>query len=201
MRLMVTWKDVTATLLATLLTGAILGVYAAFLNGTSLRLISHARGATAAVLVLLALGMGPWVVRALHPGTRSRTARDFAAVATTIGNVALLVAVIGLITGNAFALALLVVVVVALWLIVMVWCASSIRTPRVSGRDVPKATHPQEKVPSLVHRGEGSKGHHRSAVVEVGPGAASPTPTGPRRRSGQPRDRPRIFCGGRSCSF
>ena len=45
---LMTWEDATATLP----TGAIVGVYAAFLNGTSLWLISNGRGATAAVLVL-----------------------------------------------------------------------------------------------------------------------------------------------------
>ena len=44
MKLM-TWKDA----IATLLTGAIIAVYAAFLSGTSLWLISSGRGATTAV--------------------------------------------------------------------------------------------------------------------------------------------------------
>jgi len=43
-----TREDATATLL----TGAIVRVYAAFLNGTSLWLISNAQGATAILLVL-----------------------------------------------------------------------------------------------------------------------------------------------------
>lgn len=53
---------------ATLLTGAIVSVYAAFLSGTSLWLISNARGATAALLVLRILRrhlpLRPWPRRA-----------------------------------------------------------------------------------------------------------------------------------------
>ncbi len=108
MKLM-TWKDA----IATLLTGAIVTVYAAFLSGTSPRLISSGRGATAAVLVL---GMGAWALRPLNPGTGHRTALDFAGVATMISNIALLVAVIGSFTGSTVELTILVVGTVALWL-------------------------------------------------------------------------------------
>ena len=117
MKLM-TWRDTTATLL----TGAIVAIYAAFLSGTSLWLISSGRGATAVVLIL---GIGAWALRALNPKTRYRTAVDFAGVATLISNIALLVAVIGLITGSMVALTILVVGTVALWLITTIRRASS----------------------------------------------------------------------------
>jgi hypothetical protein len=108
MKLM-TWGDA----IATLLTGAIVAVYAAFLSGTSLWLISSGRGATAAVLVL---GIGAWVLRSLNLGTGYRTALDFAGVATMLSNIALLVAVIGLFTGSTVELTILVIGTVALWL-------------------------------------------------------------------------------------
>ncbi len=47
-----TWKDAVTTVFM----GVIVAVYAAFLNGTSLWLISSARGTTAAVLVLGIVG-------------------------------------------------------------------------------------------------------------------------------------------------
>ena len=59
-----TWKDATATLLI----GAIVAVYLAFLSGTSLWLISSARGATAAVLVL---GIAGCAMRDLHATGRN----------------------------------------------------------------------------------------------------------------------------------
>ena len=116
MKLM-TWEDA----IATLLTGAIVAVYVAFLSGTSLWLISSGRGAIAAVLVL---GMGAWALRPLNPGTGYRTALDFAGVATMICNIALLVAVFGLFTGSTVALTILVVGTVALWLITTIRRAS-----------------------------------------------------------------------------
>ncbi len=167
MRLM-TWEDV----IATLLTGAIIGVYAAFLNGTSLWLISNARGATAVVLVL---GIGVWALRAWRFRTRVRADRDFTAFAITIANLALLAAVIGLITGNTVALTVLVVAAVTLWLIATIWCASKIRPEPVRAHAVQKVTHPSDKASRPVHKGEVSK-EHRHSIVKVWPDAAPPAP-------------------------
>jgi len=173
MRLM-TWEDV----IATLLTGAIIGVYAAFLNRTSLWLISNARGATAVVLIL---GIGAWALRAWRFRTRARTDGDFTAAAITIANLALLAAVIGLITGNTFALTVLVVGAVTLWLIATTWCASrirpkpSIRPEPVRAQAVQKVTHPPGEGSGPVHKSKVSEGY-RHAIVKVGLDAASPAP-------------------------
>jgi len=135
-----TWKDATATLLI----GAIVAVYLAFLNGTSLWLISSARGTTAAVLVL---GTAGCAMRDLHATGRSRSARVFLAVATALGVVALVAELIGLITGSMVALAVLVAGTIALWLIATVRHAFTIGTEPGSGRDVHEVIHPQEAMP------------------------------------------------------
>jgi hypothetical protein len=97
--------------------GAIVAAYAAFLDGTSLWLISSARGATAAILVLgFVGGCALSTVGAVHAEARPRSARAFEAIANTFGAVALAAAVIGVITGSTVALAVLVSVAIALWL-------------------------------------------------------------------------------------
>ena len=108
-----TWRDGVATIFM----GAIVAIYAAFLGGTSMWLISSARGTTAAVLVLgfvggCALGSIP----DLYMGAKSRTEWAFIAITSMLGAVAVVAAVVGLITGGAVALAVLVSVTLALWL-------------------------------------------------------------------------------------
>jgi hypothetical protein len=161
MKLM-TWKDA----IATLLTGAIIAVYAAFLSGTSLWLISSGRGATAAVLVL---GMGAWALRPLDPGIGHRTALDFAGVATMISNIALLVAVIGLLTGSTVALTILVVGTAALWLITTIRRASGDSLPSIT--TLPSKRRRPAPVPTAtVHEG------YYHSMLEVPPSADSPAP-------------------------
>ncbi len=157
-----TWQDATATVL----TGAIVAVYAAFLHGTSLWLISSGRGATAVVLVL---GIGAWALRPLNPGTGYRTAQDFAGVATMISNIALLVAVFGLFTGSTVALTILVVGAVALWLITTIRRASGDSLPSITS--LPSKRRPPVPAPTATVHG----GHHHS-VLEVSPSAAPATP-------------------------
>ena len=135
-----TWKDATATLLI----GAIVAVYLAFLNGTSLWLISSARGTTAAVLVL---GTAGCAMRDLHATGRSRSARVFLAVATALGVLALAAGLIGLITGSTVALTVLVAGTIALWLIATVRHAVTLRAEPGNGRDVHEVIHPQEAMP------------------------------------------------------
>ena len=161
MKLM-TWEDA----IATLLTGAIIAVYAAFLSGTGLWLISSGRGATAAVLVL---GMGAWALRPLNPGTGHGTAPDFAGVATMISNIALLVAVIGLFTGSTVALTILVVGAAALWLITTIRRASGDSLPSITSL-ASKRRRPASVPIATVH-----EGYHHS-VLEVSPSAASRAP-------------------------
>jgi len=119
---------------ATVLTGLIVGVYAVFLSGTSGWLISSARGTTAIVLVL---GIGAWALQSLARN-QSLSARDVGPVATVLSHVALIAAVIGLITGSPVALAVLVVGATALWLLTTVRHASTVIGP----------VHPEETAPA-----------------------------------------------------
>jgi len=108
-----TWKDA----LSTLFMAAIVAVYLAFLNGTSLWLISSARGATTAVFILgIVGGCALGAVGALYAGRQPRSARMFRAIATTLGITALAAATVGLVTGSTVALAVLVAATIALWL-------------------------------------------------------------------------------------
>ena len=167
MKLM-TWVDA----IATLLTGAIVAVYVAFLSGTSLWLISSGRGATAVVLVL---GMGAWALRLLNPGTGYRTALDFAWVATMICNVALLVAVFGLFTGSTVALTILVVGTVALWLITTMRRASSNRIEAENEPAVDNVTPLKGKASRPEHTATAPKDYYHS-TWESPPSAAPPAP-------------------------
>ena len=182
MKLM-TWVDA----ITTLLTGAIVAVYVAFLSGTSLWLISSGRGATAVVLVL---GMGAWALRLLNPGTGYRTALDFAWVATMICNVALLVAVFGLFTGSTVALTILVVGTVALWLITTMRRASSNRIEAENEPAVDNVTPlERESVSPRTH----SHGAQGLLPLNVGIAAKRRSPrtrTGRTRPTGQLSDRP-----------
>ena len=94
------WKNAAATIL----TGLIIAAWAVFLNGTRPGLT--ARGTTAVVLVL---GIGVWALYAWSIGTESR-------LATALSYLALIAAVIGLITGSTVALTVLAAGTIALWL-------------------------------------------------------------------------------------
>jgi hypothetical protein len=109
-----TWRDgVTTVFMA-----AIAACYAAFLGGTSAWLISSARGTTTAVLVLgMVGGCAIGAVGDLYTGPQPRPVRIFRAIATTLGLVALIAGIVGLITGSTIALAVLVAATFALWLI------------------------------------------------------------------------------------
>ena len=96
------WKNAAATIL----TGLIITAWAVFLNGTRPWPWLNARGTTA---VVLGLGIGVWFLYASSIGTKSR-------LATAFSHLALIAAVIGLITGSTAALAVLAVGAIALWL-------------------------------------------------------------------------------------
>jgi hypothetical protein len=108
-----TWKDAVSTLF----TAAVVVVYVAFLSGTSAWLISSGRGAVTAVLVLGVVG-GCALGQAadLYQGRQRTSQRIFRAVETLLGAVALVAAVVGLISGATAALTVLVVATLALWL-------------------------------------------------------------------------------------
>ena len=109
-----TWKD----LLSTMFMGAIAVVYAAFLGGTSAWLISSARGTTLAVFVLGMVGgcmLG--AVGDLYQEPQSRAVRAWRMIASFLGVIAFAAAVAGMASGSTVALAVLVAVTGALWLI------------------------------------------------------------------------------------
>jgi hypothetical protein len=113
-----TWRDAVATIVM----GAIAGIYATFLGGTSAWLISSARGTTAAVLVLgmvggCALSAAGDMYAGPLPGPQPRSRRVYEGIVSTGGVAAFATAVIGLITGSTVALAVLVAATFALWLI------------------------------------------------------------------------------------
>lgn len=114
------WKNAAATIL----TGLIITAWAVFLNGTRPGLT--ARGTTAVVLVL---GIGVWVLYAWSIGTESR-------LATAFSYLALIAAVIGLITGSTVALAVLAAGTIALWLVGTAYTI----------------IHPANPAPALVHQ-------------------------------------------------
>lgn len=109
-----TGKDAATTLF----TAAIVAVYAAYLRGADLPLVSGVRGTTAVVLILGAVG-GCALSEAgdLYAGRRSGPTRIYTMMATAIGVTALVAAVTGLITGSSSALATLFAATVMLWFI------------------------------------------------------------------------------------
>ena len=109
-----TWKDVVATVFMVVIVAA----YVAFLDGTSLWLISSARGTACAVLVLGIVGGCALSSAAdLYTGPQTRSTQAFAALATLGGIIALVAAVAAMVTGSTVALAILVAATIALWLI------------------------------------------------------------------------------------
>ena len=104
------WKSAFATIL----TGLIITAWAIFLNGTTSWLT--ARVTTA---VVLSLGIGVWLLYAWSIGTESR-------LATAFSHLALIAAVIGLITASTVALAVLAAGTIAMWL---AWTAHTIIYP------------------------------------------------------------------------
>src|SRR5437764_15217053 len=109
-----TWKDAVSTGFMAVIVAA----YAAFLNGTSLWLISSARGTTAAVLVLgIVGGCAMSQAEELFTGSRSPLRVTLIAVTSVLGVTALAAAITGLVTGSTAALAVLVAATLALWLV------------------------------------------------------------------------------------
>jgi len=129
--MMLTWRDAVSTLV----TGAVIAVYLAFLGGTHLWLISSARGATAVVLILgVAGGCALSTAVGLATAADSAVVRVYLALAGLLGAAALAAAVMGLVTGSPAALAALVVLTVTLWLIATVRHAFTLPAFEAGGR-------------------------------------------------------------------
>jgi hypothetical protein len=135
-----TWKDAVTTLFMAVIAAG----YVAFLRGTSLWLISSARGATAAVLVLGVVG-GCALSAAgdLYTKAQSGWSMAILVITTMLGIVALIAAVAGLVTGSTFALTVLVTATIALWLTATIRHAFTVPAEPVNMRDVQKVIHPE----------------------------------------------------------
>lgn len=105
-----TWRDLVSS-------GAIaviLIAYVAYLEGTSLVLISST-WAISAVVLLLGLGCAVLAGGDLYTRPQPRLGTVFRRIATGFGTIAVLAGLAGLVTGSAHALEILVVVTIA-WL-------------------------------------------------------------------------------------
>ena len=133
-----TWKDAVSTVFM----AAIAVIYVAFLNSTTAWLISSARGTAVAVLVLgFAGGCVMSAAAAQYQGTPARAYTSFASV---LGATALIAGVITLITASTVALAILVVVTLALWLVATVRHAFTLPAVADGGRDSHEVIHPEK---------------------------------------------------------
>jgi hypothetical protein len=94
--------------------------YAAYVQGVSLLLISSAWATTAVVLVL-GVGCAISAIGDLYTRPQPRMGEIFRRIATVIGTIALIDGVIGLITGSAHALEILVVATTAMWWTATFW--------------------------------------------------------------------------------
>jgi hypothetical protein len=136
-----TWKDVVTTLFMVVIVAA----YVAFLDGTSLWLISSARGTACAVLVLGIVGGCALSSAAdLYNGPQTRSTQAFAALATLGGIIALVAAVAAMVTGSAVALAILVAATIALWLIATMRHALPAPAQPMRGRDTHEVLDPEQ---------------------------------------------------------
>jgi hypothetical protein len=104
-----TWRDAVSLGAAVM----IVIVYTAFLGGAGLWLISGVWATSAAVLIL---GVGSAVLAASDLYTRPQPPAGvlFRRIATSLGTIAVIAGVTGLVTGSAHALEILVVVTMAL---------------------------------------------------------------------------------------
>jgi hypothetical protein len=134
-----TWKDAVSTLFM----AGIVAVYLAFLNGTTMWLISSARGTVTAVLVLgIVGGCALSAAGDLYVGTLTRPAKVLRAIATVLGVVALTAGVVGLITGSTAWLAILFGATLALWLTATIRHAfTAPAKPPFSDRDTHEVIH------------------------------------------------------------
>jgi hypothetical protein len=135
-----TWKDAITTLSA----GAAVAACTAYANGTSLWLISSARGATAVVLLLGIVGCSFSEATSMYATAQPQSVQMFRLVSTTLGAAALIAAVAGLITGSGYALAMLATATIALWLVATVRHLLTVPPRTVNGRDVHEVIHPEK---------------------------------------------------------
>ena len=105
-----TWRDAVSFCAIVVIVIA----YAAYLGGTSLLLISST-WATSAVVLVLGLGCAALSGGDLYTRPQPRLGEVFRRIATGFGTIAVIAGLIGMITGSAHALEILIVVTIA-WL-------------------------------------------------------------------------------------
>src|ERR1022692_3752870 len=105
-----TWRDAVSALAL----GLVLIVYAAYLQGATLWLISST-GATTAVVLILGGGCAVCAAGDLYTRPQSRPFWIVSGFAAGIGLIALGAGLIGLIGSSAFALKILVMATIILW--------------------------------------------------------------------------------------
>lgn len=135
-----TWKDAVTTVLA----GAIVAIYTAFLNGTGAWLISSARGTATAVLVLGVVACSFGTVADLYRRAEPPLTAAYAVVATATGVLALAAAVAALVTGSTVALAVLVAAALALWLMATARHVFTVPHVPAGGRETHEVIHPEK---------------------------------------------------------
>ena len=105
-----TWRDAVCAATITV----ILIAYVAYLEGSSLLLLSST-WATSAVILVLGIGCAVIAGGDLYTRPQPRLGEIFRWIATGLGTIAVIAGLTGLITGSAHALEILVVVTIA-WL-------------------------------------------------------------------------------------
>ncbi len=105
-----TWRDAVSFCAIVVIVIA----YAAYLGGTSLLLISST-WATSAVVLVLGIGCAALSGGDLYTRPQPRLGEVFRRIATGFGTIAVIAGLIGMITGSAHALEILIVVTIA-WL-------------------------------------------------------------------------------------
>jgi hypothetical protein len=104
-----TWRDALSSL--TIL--VIVIAYVAYLGGTTLLLISST-WATSAVILVLGIGCAVVAASDLYTRPQPRSGEVFRRITTVLGTIAVIAGLIGLVTGSAHALEILVVVTITL---------------------------------------------------------------------------------------
>lgn len=139
-----TWKDGVSTLFM----GAIAAIYLTFLHGTGLWLISSARGATAAVLILGMVG-GCMLSGAgkLYQEQHSPVVRAWRVIASCCGVAAFAAAVAGLVSGSTVALGILVAATGALWFAAILRHALTVPPGPARSRDTHEVIHQEAAGP------------------------------------------------------
>jgi hypothetical protein len=119
-----TWRDLVSSVIAVLM---VLG-YASFAYGTSMPLLSSAWAASAAELVL---GAACAVIAAadLHTKPQPKPGVIVRRITTVLGTIALLAGLTGLVADSRYAVEILVVVTIFLWMATFIWHVVGIGSP------------------------------------------------------------------------